>query len=82
MNLRGKVQDGLHNIKQIEGQIVDKIEAGSKSPDDFMSVAYYSGVLNGYLFMKTVFDHMDTMTEKKFDELFANMMHFEKISVN
>lgn len=82
MNLNKKLSDALSNIKVMEGQATDLVKNGSKQPAHFLDMTYYSGVHNGFVFYKYVIDNIDTITEKQFDSMLREMLHFEPLKVN
>ena len=81
MNLNQKLAKAYSDIKAMEGQAADIIKKGSKEPAHFLDMSYYSGVHNGFQFFRYIMDNQD-ITEKEFDELFKQMMHFDKLSVS
>lgn len=81
-NLNKKLSDALRDIKTMEGQATERIKMGSQEPAHFLDMTYYSGVHNGFVFYKYVIDHIDTITEKDIDIMFAQMMQFEPLKVN
>lgn len=76
MNLHSKINKATADIKSVEGQATELVKNGSKNQSHYMDMVYYSGVLNGFSFMYHVLTH--PLSEIEFDELFKQMMHFEK----
>jgi hypothetical protein len=78
MNLAGKFRNALSEIKQIEGQYLDKVKKGSKDPHDMLELSYFSGLRNGFNFVWYQIDHPKEVSEQKFDEMLKQILRLEK----
>lgn len=81
INLTKKFGEYSSTIKSMEGQATDAVKKGSKEPAVFLDMAYYSGIHNAFNFVNYVYQNPH-LTETEVDELFKEMMHFNKMKVN
>jgi hypothetical protein len=76
MMTKEAVEKAIQAIKDVESQYADRCKTGSKNPDDYLEMSYYSGVLNGWNFAFHLLEH--DVTEQEFSELLNDLLHLEK----
>lgn len=70
------IEKAIQSIKEVEAQYVDKVKSGSKNPEDYLQMSYYSGVLNGWGFAFYLMGH--EINEQEFAILLNDLLHLEK----
>lgn len=76
MMTKEAVENAVKAIKDVESQYAERCKDGSKNPEDFLQMSYYSGVLNGWNFAFHLLEH--DLSEQEFTLMLNELLHLEK----
>ena len=80
MNLKNKYQSFERELRKLTKVYEDKIRFGSKNPEDYMNLSYFTGVHNGFKLAFQPLDH--DMSETDFNEMRDRVLQRTPLEVN
>ena len=77
MHLKSKFESTLEAIRKNEQLFADRVKGGSEDPNDYLNMAYLSGLHNGF---NLVWSALDGMSEEEYDEAVLEILRKEVVN--